>query len=87
MARPLRIENSGAVYHVTSRGDGRLKIFTAGGDKGLFLQVLENTVNRFHRLCCFVMLDDLVKSSAHRHPGESRDPERLEITGFRLSPE
>jgi hypothetical protein len=32
-------------------------------------------------------LDDLVKSLLERHPGESRGPEHLEITGFRLSPE
>jgi len=31
--------------------------------------------------------DDLVKSLLERHPGESRGPEHLEITGFRLSPE
>jgi hypothetical protein len=33
------------------------------------------------------MVDDLVKSLLERHPGESRGPEHLEITGFRLSPE
>ncbi|MDL1971562.1 MAG: addiction module toxin RelE, partial [Candidatus Desulfofervidaceae bacterium] len=27
MARPLRIEFPGAVYHITSRGDKREKIF------------------------------------------------------------
>ncbi len=32
-------------------------------------------------------IDDLVKSLLGRLPGESRGPERLEITGFRLSPE
>jgi hypothetical protein len=32
-------------------------------------------------------LDELVKSAQGRRPGESRDPERLEITGFRLPPE
>jgi hypothetical protein len=34
-----------------------------------------------------VKTDDLVKSLLERHPGESRGPEHLEITGFRLSPE
>jgi hypothetical protein len=33
------------------------------------------------------IIDDLVKSLFGRLPGESRGPERLEITGFRLSPE
>ena len=31
--------------------------------------------------------DEFVKSLLGRHPGESRGPEHLEITGFRLSPE
>jgi hypothetical protein len=34
-----------------------------------------------------IKLDDFVKSLLERHPGESRGPEHLEITGFRLSPE
>jgi len=34
-----------------------------------------------------VNIDGLVKSLLERHPGESRGPEHLEITGFRLSPE
>ncbi len=34
-----------------------------------------------------INLDDFVKSQIDRHPGESRGSERLEITGFRLSPE
>jgi hypothetical protein len=32
-------------------------------------------------------IDDPIKSLLERHPGESRGPEHLEITGFRLSPE
>jgi len=31
--------------------------------------------------------DELVKSPVGRHPGGSRGPEHLEITGFRLPPE
>jgi len=31
--------------------------------------------------------DARVKGVLYRHPGESRGPERFEITGFRLSPE
>jgi hypothetical protein len=34
-----------------------------------------------------IKIDDFVKSQIDRHPGENRGPERLEITGFRLSPE
>jgi len=37
MARPLRIEYAGALYHVTSRGNKRKAIFKGGGDRELFL--------------------------------------------------
>ncbi len=47
MARPLRLEYAGALYHVTSRGDGRA-IFLADGDRRLFLEVLAGVWNRFH---------------------------------------
>ena len=33
MSRPLRIEYSGAVYHVTSRGNARNKIFSDDEDR------------------------------------------------------
>jgi hypothetical protein len=34
-----------------------------------------------------VYFDDFLKSRLKRHPGESRGPVFVEITGFRLSPE
>ena len=37
MARPLRIEYEGAVYHITSRGNERKPIFKDEKDQGLFL--------------------------------------------------
>jgi len=40
MARPLRIEYSGAIYHVMSRGDRRQDIFRAPADRVLFLETL-----------------------------------------------
>lgn len=47
MARPLRIEFSGAVYHVTSRGDRREAIFEDDADRGYFLGVLGQAAERF----------------------------------------
>lgn len=47
MARPLRIEFSGALYHVTSRGDGREDIFLDDADRGEFLAVLAESCRRF----------------------------------------
>ncbi len=51
MARPLRIEFPGALYHITSRGDRREPIFEDDGDRKLFLDTLGDVVTRFHWLC------------------------------------
>lgn len=51
MARPLRIEFSGALYHVTSRGDRREAIFEDDEDRRVFLATLSEVVNRFNWLC------------------------------------
>jgi len=40
MARPLRVEYPGALYHVTCRGNARDRIFLADSDRELFLEVL-----------------------------------------------
>jgi hypothetical protein len=40
MARPLRIEYSGAIYRVMSRGDRRQDIFRLPEDRVLFLETL-----------------------------------------------
>ncbi len=47
MARPLRIEFPGAVYHVTSRGDGREPIFVDDADQLALLEVLGSGLDRF----------------------------------------
>ena len=51
MARPLRIEYEGAVYHVTSRGNARAKIYLTDGDRLEFLDVLDQVVSRFGWVC------------------------------------
>ena len=40
MARPLRIQYPGAVYHVTHRGNGRKSIFNDDADRYQFLKIL-----------------------------------------------
>jgi putative transposase len=47
MARPLRIEFPGAVYHVTSRGDRREPIFEDDEDRINLLSVVAHTMTRF----------------------------------------
>ena len=40
MARPLRLEFSGALYHVTSRGNRKEVIYELDADREVFLSVL-----------------------------------------------
>jgi len=47
MARPLRLEFSGALYHVTSRGDGRDDIYVDDADREEWLDVLGEVCERF----------------------------------------
>lgn len=59
MARPLRIEFPGAVYHVTSRGNARDDIFADSTDRQTFLLLLENVVNRFNWIChAYCLMDN-----------------------------
>jgi len=51
MARPLRIEFPGALYHITSRGNAREVIFSDDNDKNSFLNRLCLVVKRFNWLC------------------------------------
>ncbi|MBU2590870.1 MAG: transposase [Nitrospinae bacterium] len=48
MARPLRIEYPGAVYHVTSRGNARENIYLEDEDYTVFLVCLCDTIERFN---------------------------------------
>ena len=51
MARPLRIEFSGALYHVTARGNGRQDIYFTDDDRRYFLNTLARAVERNGWLC------------------------------------
>ena len=51
MARPLRIEYEGAVYHVTTRGNSGSDIFLNDADREHFLEILASTVARFGWIC------------------------------------
>lgn len=51
MARPLRIEYAGAVYHVTSRGNAQSDIYLSDADRELFLEVLAHVIDRFGWIC------------------------------------
>lgn len=47
MSRPIRLEFSGAVYHVTSRGDRRGPIYVDDEDRRLHLDLLAQAAERF----------------------------------------
>ncbi|MBI3107247.1 MAG: transposase [Candidatus Rokubacteria bacterium] len=51
MARPLRLQFPGALYHVTSRGNGRQPVFADDTDHERLLAVLASVVARYHVLC------------------------------------
>ena len=51
MARPLRIEYDGAVYHITSRGNARKAIYKNDEDRAAFLDILAETNRRYNWLC------------------------------------
>jgi len=48
MARPLRVEYAGALYHVTSRGDGCEDIYLDTEDRELYLTVLGEMCDLFN---------------------------------------
>ena len=48
MARPIRIEFEGALYHVTSRGDRCEAIYEDDADRERFLEVLGQVVEDFN---------------------------------------
>ena len=48
MSRPLRLEFAGALYHITSRGNGRNLIYLQDDDFELFLQILANVCERYN---------------------------------------
>ena len=48
MARPLRLEYAGALYHVTSRGDRREDIYLDDDDRVAWLEVLGLVCHRFN---------------------------------------
>ena len=48
MSRPLRLELSGGLYHVTSRGDRREDIYHDDTDRETWLETLAQCCERYH---------------------------------------
>ena len=51
MARPLRIEYDGTLYHVTSRVNARQSIFAGDEDRKIFLATLAKVNDKYNFLC------------------------------------
>ena len=59
MARPLRIEFVGALYHVTAHGNAQSDIFDVDADRQQFLSLLLNTVTRYNWYChAYCLMND-----------------------------
>src|SRR3989337_3724867 len=62
MGRPLRIEFSGALYHITSRGNERKSIFIDDADRFRFLEILKDYHDRYD-----ILLHSFVLMNNHYH--------------------
>lgn len=62
MARPLRIQYPGAVYHVTCRGNARRNIFLKDDDRQGFLQILSKSLDIYS-----ILLHGYVLMENHFH--------------------
>ncbi|MGC1455064.1 MAG: transposase [Nitrospirota bacterium] len=59
MARPLRIEYPGAVYHITSRGNEKKSVFKDDENRETFLRILTHVNKRYHWLChAYCLMDN-----------------------------
>ena len=59
MARPLRIEFPGALYHVTARGHARAAVFLDDDDRRRFLALLAETAERRGWTChAYCLMDN-----------------------------
>ena len=59
MARPLRIQYEGAVYHLSCRGNERKDIFRDETDRKTFLNLLKDSLKTYQIiLYCYVLMDN-----------------------------
>jgi REP element-mobilizing transposase RayT len=78
MARSLRIEYPGAVYHVTARGNAQQTIFLDERDREDFLLVLRMMCVRFNCIIhAYCLIDNhyhiLMETPDGNHSGEGND--------------
>ena len=82
MSRPLRIEFPGAVYHVTSRGNARQKIYREDYDREQFLSTLAHVIGRWaHTQAGGPALNELLSGWRHLNRAIHRAYDRY---GYRM---
>jgi hypothetical protein len=47
VARPLRLQVPGGIYHVRARGNSRAAVYRDDRDRRVFLELFERVVDRF----------------------------------------
>ncbi len=58
MARPLRVQYEGAVYHVMARGNRGSDVFNSDADRDLFYKTLSEAIERTGMLVhAYVLMD------------------------------
>lgn len=59
MARPLRLEFAGALYHVTSRGDRQETIYETYEDREHFLSIFSDVCEKYNWIChAYCLMDN-----------------------------
>jgi hypothetical protein len=88
MARPLRLPFPGAIYHVTSRGNSRQKVFFTDADRELFLmsavQIVQ-AVQSFDTRCTLLRITGSPKKPQGCIEGRSVHAVQIEGSDQRLS--
>jgi putative transposase len=73
MARPLRIEFGGAIYHLCARGNGRQRVFYDDRDRKRFVELLGESQRRFEgAVLCFVLMGNHFHLVAQTHRANLR---------------
>jgi len=59
MARPLRLQYSGALYHITARGNERKNIYRTDEDRHVFLALLAQAIERYRLILhAYILMDN-----------------------------
>jgi putative transposase len=78
MAGMLRVEYPGAIYHITHRGNGRMKIFSDDHDRERFLLRLADSADTYNvRVYMFCLMANHVQRVCETPEGNVRRFMRL----------